>query len=526
MAATANGEGVPLLTARTMADVEAQAMASGAVSGGWLMARAGEAVVAAIGDRWPAFARAPARALILCGPGNNGGDGFVIASRLQERGWTVTCVQADPSAEMPPDAAAAREDWQNRSDIKSFSDLEGTHWTVDLIVDALFGTGLTRALGGPFAELPAKIADARSAGTRVVAVDAPSGLCLDSGRVIGAQAVVADLTVQFAWAKAGAILGHGPDHCGWLDLRSIGLERWTHALPDDLAKLVARPDSPDKRAGAHKYGHGALLVLGGPPGAGGAARLAARAGLRIGAGLVTLAVPKAALPENAARLDAVMLAAMPDAAGLAGLAETRKATALCLGPGLGLGLGSGSRARVLAALETGLPSVLDADALTVFADAPDQLFEAVHEKTVLTPHGGEFKRLFPDLAAQLADPVTTGPAFSRIDAARAAAERAGATILLKGPDTVIAAPDGSVAVHAACYDAAAPWLATAGAGDVLAGLIAGLLARGWDGPRAAATAAWIHADAARRLGPGLIAEDLPDMVPAVLRGLNDTPSGR
>lgn len=286
------------------------------------------------------------------------------------------------------------------------------------------------------------------------------------------------------------------------------------------ARLVEGPlldlDKGTGRAG-HKYAHGHALVLGGGVAKGGAARMAARAALRVGAGLVTLAVPPAALQENAARLDAVMLRPLPDAAALTAMLEDARLNALALG--MGLGVGGRARELTLAALAARRGAALDADALTSFAEDPGTLFAALHPGCVLTPHGGEFARLFPDIAERLAAAPEAGPAFSRADAAREAAARAGCTVLLKGPDTVIADPGGGVLVHGALYGRAAPWLATAGAGDVLAGLIAGLTARGAPPADAAATAAWLHVEAARRAGPGLIAEDLPEALPGVFRDL-------
>ena len=287
-------------------------------------------------------------------------------------------------------------------------------------------------------------------------------------------------------------------------------------------------------------------MLSGGPGKGGAARLAARGALRIGAGLVTLACPPQALAENAARLDAVMLRPLEDGGALADVLADKRITALCLGPGLG----SGAREAglVAAALGTPVPGltrdpdpagaqaggggpgsgpgrgrpgrsvVLDADALTILGQHPD-LFAALHQGCVLTPHGGEFARLFPDIAEKLSQPATKGPAWSKVDATREAAARAGCVDLYKGPDTVIADPAGRSAIHAAHYDRAAPWLATAGAGDVLAGFITGLLARGFSPFDAACTGAWLHVEAARHFGPGLVAEDLPEQLPAVFRSL-------
>ncbi len=279
--------------------------------------------------------------------------------------------------------------------------------------------------------------------------------------------------------------------------------------PDVIAALR-------KDEGQHKYDHGHALVLAGGVGRGGAARLAARGALRVGAGLVTLACPPAALIENAARLDAIMLRPLRDAEALAEMLADARVNALCLGPGLGLDAREAALLR--AGLRAGRTAVLDADALTLIAQEPE-LFAALHPGCVLTPHMGEFARLFPDIAERLSAPASNGPAFSKLDAARAAAARAGCTVLVKGPDTVIADPDGRAVVSAAFAERAVPWLATAGSGDVLAGLVAGLLARGFAPMRAARTAVFLHLEAARAFGPGLIAEDLPDMLPRVLRQL-------
>jgi hydroxyethylthiazole kinase-like uncharacterized protein yjeF len=244
--------------------------------------------------------------------------------------------------------------------------------------------------------------------------------------------------------------------------------------------------------------------------------LSARGALRIGAGVVTLGCPHEAIPENAARMDAVMLRPLADAEALAKALEDRRINALCLGPALGTG--AREAALVQTALAAGRALVLDADALTILSQRAD-LFAALHDDCVLTPHAGEFARLFPDIAEKLAAPATKGPAYSKVDATREAAKRAGCVVLFKGPDTVIATPDGRCAINSAQYDRAAPWLATAGSGDVLAGFIAGLLARAFSPFDAACTGAWLHVECARAFGPGLIAEDLPEQLPAVFRGL-------
>jgi NAD(P)H-hydrate repair Nnr-like enzyme with NAD(P)H-hydrate dehydratase domain len=307
-----------------------------------------------------------------------------------------------------------------------------------------------------------------------------------------------------------------------------------------------------KGGGAHKYSHGHALILSGPPARTGAARLAARAAIRIGAGLVTVGAAREALAECAAQLTAVTLREVGDGAALSAVLEDARINALCLGPGLGLD----DRARGLVGVALGegdgdpapgstrgpdtegarfadrgpgsspgrfvkdgrRPTVLDADALTLIARDP-ALFAALHPGCVLTPHHGEFGRLFPDIAEKLAEPATKGPAYSKVDATREAAARAGCVVLYKGPDTVIADPDGRCSINSAAYDRAAPWLATAGSGDVLAGFIAGLLARGFAPMKAAETAAWLHVECARSFGPGLIAEDIPEELPKVFRAL-------
>jgi len=334
---------------------------------------------------------------------------------------------------------------------------------------------------------------------------------------------MANLTVTFHAPKLGHYLAQGPQGCGRLRLVPLGLTATPGVAVIDPARVAVGLD----KAGGHKFSHGHALVLAGGVGHGGAGRLAARGALRIGAGVVTLACPPEAVAENAARLDAIMLRPVADAAALAGVLDDKRISALCLGPGLGTGQAQADLMTVaLAAPPPPSPPhkgegrclVLDADALTLMAREP-ALFAAVHPGCVLTPHGGEFARLFPDIAARLEAPCTRGPAYSKVDATRDAAARAGCVVLFKGPDTVIASPDGTCAINSAAYERAVPWLATAGSGDVLAGFIAGMLARRFAPFDAACAAAWLHVECARRFGPGLIAEDLPELLPGVLRDL-------
>jgi len=355
---------------------------------------------------------------------------------------------------------------------------------------------------------------------KYVAVDVPSGLCADSGANF--ESFPVDMTVTFHRAKVGHYLvrdghyGGGPGLSGKVVVKDIGLEGPTGK---GIVQVLEDPKTlRPKWMTEHKFSHGHALILTGGAGRTGAARLAARGALRAGAGLVTLGVPGSAQQEVACQITALMLRRVEDGAGLAEVLGDARLNALCLGPGLGV-----TRARELVPVALGgldpRPTVLDADALTAFEDAPETLFAMLHEDCVLTPHGGEFARLFPDVAAKLIAPTATGPAYSKVDATRAAAERAGCVVLFKGPDTVISAPDGRCAINSAHYERAAPWLATAGSGDVLAGFITGLLARGFPPMQAAETAAWLHVECARSFGPGLIAEDLPEELPSVLRAL-------
>ena len=554
-----------LLTAAQMRAIEAAAIDGGVVTGLQLMERAGQGVVDAVLAEWPELAEGQRRAVVLCGPGNNGGDGFVVARLLKKRGWAVDVFLYGDAGRLPPDARANYERWVETGAVAAFNE-QGVHIPEGtcLVVDAIFGTGLTRpaddkALGRAFRDL----CDCAGAGgglalhervklgfPLVVAVDVPSGLCADSGRVLGegdrsqgsrAWAVAADMTISFHSLKAGHVLADGPALAGKVVVCDIGLDaraarRVLGSVPKRTAdqerdpsgvivgleravytaRLVQEAGILDKKADRHKYSHGHALILSGGPSHTGAARLAARGALRIGAGLVTVGSSPDALAENAAQLTAVMLTGVHDGDALNRVLDDTRINALCIGPALGMG--EREAGLVLAALDAERAMVLDADALTLVAADPT-LFARLHSACVLTPHAGEFARLFPDIAARLAAPATTGPAYSKVDATREAAKRAGCTVLFKGPDTVIASPDGRCSVNASVYDRAAPWLATAGAGDVLAGFITGLLARGFAPHEAAEAGAWLHTECARSFGPGLIAEDLPEELPKVLRDL-------
>ncbi len=543
-----------LLTAAQMRAIEQAAIDSGAVTGLELMERAGRGVVEAVFEEWPELAASPHRAVVLCGPGNNGGDGFVVARLLQEQGWQIEVFLYGDPEKLPPDARTNYERWCDLGDVTMrainppalMDDTLHVSGSFDLLVDAIFGTGLTRSFSGVFSMIAQAREVLQKRGVRVVAIDVPTGLCSDSGRALG-QVIQADLTTTFHTRKPGHLIAEGPDLCGSLRCVDIGLSGLApgsparaaladlHGLHGDagevsrhtLFEVTGAQVAPflGKRREDHKYSHGHALILTGGHGATGAARLAARGALRIGAGLVTLGVPPSASLEVAAQITAIMQRRVDGSEGLADVLQDPRFNAVCLGPGLGL---ERARALVPVALASGgvkpRPTdnrsvVLDADALSAFAKDPETLFEKLTESCVLTPHAGEFKRLFPDIAEKLDAPATKGPAYSKADATREAAARAGCTVLFKGPETVIADQTGCCSLNAAQHERAAPWLATAGSGDVLAGFITGLLARGNSPMQAAAAAAWLHVECALSFGPGLIAEDLPEELPKVFRTL-------
>lgn len=487
-----------LLTPEEMAEADRSTIAGG-IPGYELMKTAGRAAA-------DAAARAPlgTRIAIVCGPGNNGGDGFVAARILAARGYRVELGLVGSRDRLRGDAALASADWKGPVVPASELDLDGT----GVVIDALFGAGLDRDVTG---EAAAVIDAINRSPARVVAVDLPSGIQGRTGAVMGV-AVRADETVTFFRAKPGHYLLPGRTHVGRLTIADIG-------IPDSVLEAI-RPAAfrnrealwldamPNPAAEGHKYSRGHLVVVSGGMLHTGAARMAARAGLRIGAGLVTLASPPDALAVNAAHLTAVMLRRIDGAAALAEMLTDERFNAVVAGPALGTG--DATVDLVEAALATKAALVLDADALTVFRDDPGRLFSQIAAReapVVLTPHDGEFARLFPDLA--------TLP--GKLDRTRAAATRSGAVVLLKGADTTVAHPDG----RASIADNAPPHLATAGSGDVLAGMIGGLLAQHMPAFEAVSAAVFLHGEAGNEVGRGLIAEDLPEAVPALFRRLFD-----
>ncbi len=460
-----------------------------------LMENAGRAIADAIAARWT-----PRPVIVLCGPGNNGGDGFVAARHLKNRGWDVRLALLGDV--LGGDAAEMAKHWDGPVLPLLPPVLDGA----ELAVVALFGAGLTRPLEGIAKDTVARL---NASKIPVCAVDVPSGLHGDLGRPLDAGVcVAADLTVTFFRKKPAHVLAPGRFFCGDVVVADIGTP------PTAIAALAPRlfengpalwgARFPQPKAMGHKYLRGHVVVVSGPAHATGAARLAARAALRVGAGLVSVASPLDAVPVNAAALTAIMVKPIAGAAGLASLLRDRRFNAVVIGPGCGTG--PITRDMVAAVLSSSTAAVLDADALTVFKDDPNALFLLLREPAVLTPHEGEFERIFPGL-------IERSP--TRIEAVRTAAAAVKCTVLLKGPDTAIASPDGRVAINVN----APPTLATAGTGDVLSGLIAGLMAQGMDSYDAAAAAAWLHGEAASRFGPGLISEDLPELLPEILSAL-------
>jgi len=454
-----------------------------------LMENAGGSVAQAIIKRWSARP-----VTIMCGPGNNGGDGFVTARHLVEAGWSVRLALLGAREGLKGEAHHHAERWRGAVEPLTPAALEGA----ELVVDAIFGAGLSRALEGPAEET---LAAAAQKGTPIVAIDVPSGVMGDTGEVLGAVAVV--LTVTFFRKKPGHLLLPGRLLCGEVIVTDIGTPPsvldtiMPKTFENDPALWLAHLPRP--KSGGNKYSRGHALISGGYPMTG-AARMAARAAARAGAGLTTIAVTEIALPIYAAALTSIMVRPIAAPADFDRLLEDRRISAFLIGPGAGVG--EETRSRALAMLGSGRATLLDADAITSFQDDPEALDRAIVDACVVTPHEGEFKRVFD----------ASGDKLQRT---RAAARRSGAIIVLKGADTVIAAPDGRAIINAN----APPTLATAGSGDVLSGIVLGLLAQGMEPFLAAAAAVWLHGAAAVAFGPGLIAEDLPDLLPSVFRRL-------
>jgi hydroxyethylthiazole kinase-like uncharacterized protein yjeF len=473
---------------------------AGGIAGMTLMENAGRAVA----DR---VAMLPGRrVVVVVGPGNNGGDGFVAARLLSERGYTVRVSLVGDRGRLKGDAARAAERWTGPTDEAA----PGRLADCDLIVDALFGAGLDREVSG----VPRTMIEAmNTAKAQVIAVDLPSGINGNSGAVMGV-AVKAAQTVTFFRRKPGHLLLPGRTHCGAVRLADIGIP--ANVLAEIKPQTFANDPAlwggafPLPTVEGHKYSRGHVVVVSGGLSTTGAARLAARAALRAGSGLVTIASPREALSVNAAASLAVMVRPVDGASELEEFLKDERRNAVVLGPGGGVG--KSMRDQVAGALSSWASAVLDADALTSFAGDLAGLATLIGKRggrgVVVTPHEGEFSQLFNVIYQ---DTKVTG----KLEKARLAASFSDAIVVFKGADTVVAAPDGPATIA----DNAPPYLATAGAGDVLAGLVAGLLAQGMPAFEAASAAVWLHGEAAKAFGPGLITEDLSEELPKVYRRL-------
>ncbi len=489
-----------LLTTDDMYEADQLAI-KGGIAGIELMENAGRAIAEHIVKNYDR-----GQVAVLCGPGNNGGDGFVVARLLEQQGWPVTLFLLGAPSALKGDAAAMAQLW-----VGSVEQLdENSGAGADLIVDAIFGAGLGRAIEGELASLINKINGSK---VPVIGVDVPSGVDGSSGGVRGV-AFRAERSVTFCRKKPGHVLMPGRAHCGKVAVVDIGISN------EIIAGLKVKqfentlelwhPHFPRLTLQSHKYSRGATVVVCGPAAMTGAARLAARGALRAGSGVVTVASPPSAVMVNACQLTAIMVKKFKDAAALNGLLnEDERIGAVVIGPGAGRG--NTTRNNVRAVLDAGVSTVLDADALTSFEQCPQALFAAIAENcerdVVMTPHQGEFEHLFTDIA---------NLPGCRLEQARQAAKSSGAIIVYKGVDSVIAAPDGRAAINTN----APPTLATAGSGDVLAGIIAGLMAQTMPAFYAACAGVWLHGQVATLFGPGLIAEDIPELLPKVLRELD------
>lgn len=458
-----------------------------------LMENAGRAVVNAILARYE-----KCNVAVLCGPGNNGGDGFVVARLLAAKKWPVRVYLVGDRKALKGDAAVMAAKWRGR--IGSFADFERNHGGKSghrLVVDAMFGAGLNR-------DLPNGLADGiHGSCARVVAVDVPSGIDGLTGQVRG-SAVIADMTVTFARKKPAHVLQPGRRFCGDIVVADIGIaDAVFDALPVRIYEN-AKPHLPEFQVDFHKFKRGHAVVWSGPDLQTGAARLCALAAARSGAGLTTIVGSRDALKVHACHVTSIMLKHVETQDDVRVLLDDKRITAMCIGPAAGVT--DQTRKNVLRILRNGPDCVLDADALRVFADDPEELFVAIKARArpersvVLTPHGGEFESLFKHLKPDV---------YGKLEQASRASEMSGAIVVLKGSDTVIANPSGFTYVNTN----APPKLATAGSGDVLAGIITGLLAQGMDAVGAACAAVWLHGDAANRVDRcTIIAEDLIEVL--------------
>ena len=454
---------------------------------------------------------------VLCGPGNNGGDGFVIARNLHHEGFSVECFEIKPKGKRSLASETKRKLWNEINPAHRLENLTKKDLSeMGVVIDALFGIGLKRSIG----KETCKILNQISSDIPIIAIDILSGLNSDTGELMSEKTLhwSADLTITFQLSKWGHHLKDGPHRTGLLKVVSIGLEEQLKGLyaEDTFVPNIFLPNKLElksklsKNYFQHKYHHGNVLVLTGGLGMIGAAKLTARSALRVGAGLVTLGTPKEVFSFVANQVQSLMAASVNSSEDLLEVIHGKKINTVCIG--MGFGIGSKTRRFVSTILNQVDKVVLDADALTSFEDFPEELFELQKSDTVLTPHWGEFRRLFSDLSEQ-----NSSGKMATTTAVIEASKLSKATVLLKGMETIIAHPSGKCSVCKGSFMEHVPWLATAGSGDVLAGLIAGLMARGLESFEATIIAVYLHQLLANFLGPGLISEDLPDAIPNVFK---------
>ncbi len=487
-----------LLTAEEMGRAEQLAIEGGTPSL-TLMENSGRAVAEEVVRRYPRGSKV----VVLCGPGNNGGDGFVAARFLRERGYQVRLALLGRTEDLTRDAKEMARRWDESIEPMSLQCVNGAQ----IIIDAIYGAGLRDNIEGIPAQM---IEEVTQRNLPVVAIDVPTGVDATRGDIKG-MAFKATATVTFFRRKTGHVMLPARLYCG--DVRAVDIGIPASVLADIAPRnYINDPDLwlryfPRLKIDGHKYDRGHAAIVSGPMESTGAARLAARAALRVGAGLVSVATSKAAFYINAAQLTAIMVAAYDNPSLLGETLASRRVNAVLMGPGAGIS--QDTRDLAASALAMDAAVVIDAEGLTSFEENPEELFAQIRGRpspVVLTPHEGEFKRLFPEI----------DPAASKLERALAAAELSGAVIILKGPDTAIVTPDGLAAIS----ENGVPWLATAGSGDILSGLVAGLLAQDMPAFDAAAAAVWTHNEVAHAFGPGMISEDMPELLPGVLQRLD------
>lgn len=485
---------IPILTSAQMRAAEQRAFAAG-LNSFEALRRAGRAVERTILSDWTK--PRVDRVLVLCGPGNNGGDGYIVAAALKSRGWPVSVALLYPSLSPSGDAAKAAALWDGGC-APSMLDVIRALSARSIIIDALFGIGLVRPLDKAACDVVAAVNESPAA---VIAVDIPSGISADSGDVMGA-AIRADTTVTFGWPKFGHVLQPGAGYCGELRIADLGfgadvlsgLDVGSHVNAPMLWAHDYRSAGPDD----HKYNRGHALIIGGAIMTG-AARLAARAARRTGLGMLTMVVPQAVSNLYALDQPGAIVRTLSSNAALSEMAGERRITSALVG--CGLEPGEDTREKVAAIMSLGKPTVIDGGGLTAFAEDTAGFLKLGRGDVVLTPHEGEFARLFGDDLPG-----------NKVQLALAAAQRSRCVLVLKGADTVVASPAG----HTVVNTGAPATLATAGSGDVLAGIVLGLLGQGMPAFSAACMAVWLHSQAARLVGAGLIAEDLPEKLGQVM----------